>query len=602
MWIKRLRLQNYASFSDSGWIDLDRNFNVFVGANNSGKTALLRSLSRQFENSPHRNQERFRDGELLPPMMEIDVWTTSAEIIERHKRVGSAAAFPGSAGNEEASTNTFLADIDREFAIEGQRLAETPYSSRDGASIADLRFPQNQTSFNIAQVDGQFKVVSNRGSTDNLVDVLNFTTDPLIFYFDPQRLHVGKAPFAHQSILDSDARNLPNVLLHLQGSRPDVFEKIVRHVVEISQSVKAMRATPNGSDIEIILWPIEDYSRREFSFALAESGTGIGQLIAILTAAATNDQCSIVIDEISTFLHPSATKRLISLLRAEYFHHQFIISTHSSDVISAIDPEKLYLIKKSGFESKIASVSPGNVFDLRMIGAELGFSMMDVFGHERVIWVEGETEAIVFPYILRAAGRPLGSGVGFAVVASTSDFDATRRSAQKITEIYGHVTKSVAPLLKGLSFGLDREGHSDEAIQKLERSKRKLKFLSRRTLENFVISPDAIAEVLSELDGKIYTGKDVEDVLLRRGGDAAYKARSVWNADIKDVSWLKKVDGAKLISDCFGELSNTRTEFRKTRDTPKLIKILFETDRDSIEELITFINIIVEVAMRDSRA
>lgn len=41
MRIERFRIQNCKSFIDSGEVELSGGFNVLVGANNVGKTALL---------------------------------------------------------------------------------------------------------------------------------------------------------------------------------------------------------------------------------------------------------------------------------------------------------------------------------------------------------------------------------------------------------------------------------------------------------------------------------------------------------------------------------------------------------------------------------
>jgi AAA15 family ATPase/GTPase len=48
--------------------------------------------------------------------------------------------------------------------------------------------------------------------------------------------------------------------------------------------------------------------RRELGFSLDSSGTGVSQVVAILTVMAMFTQAVIVIDEINSFLHPAAAK------------------------------------------------------------------------------------------------------------------------------------------------------------------------------------------------------------------------------------------------------------------------------------------------------
>jgi septin family protein len=58
MKINNFRIKNYKSFEDSNWINLGQNFNLIVGQNNSGKTALLETLDQsRFANKPHRSLE-----------------------------------------------------------------------------------------------------------------------------------------------------------------------------------------------------------------------------------------------------------------------------------------------------------------------------------------------------------------------------------------------------------------------------------------------------------------------------------------------------------------------------------------------------------------
>jgi AAA15 family ATPase/GTPase len=50
MMIKAFRIRNYKSFRDSNLQELGPGFNIVIGANNSGKTALTEALSTRFIN------------------------------------------------------------------------------------------------------------------------------------------------------------------------------------------------------------------------------------------------------------------------------------------------------------------------------------------------------------------------------------------------------------------------------------------------------------------------------------------------------------------------------------------------------------------------
>lgn len=603
MWIKRFRLKSYYSFQDTEWIQLQPGFNIFAGVNNSGKTALLKSFSDSFKNCPHKNKNIYLPGQMHNSEMYVDLEVKLSDIITHHASTSVETRFPSLTNiNQESRINDILSNPENILVLEAFRGGSSSFEPREGASLAEFRGPGYQTSLNIRPHGKGWVVASNALSVDNLLSILNDPQNPAIFYLDPKRMHVGKTAYRDERRLSSDCSNLPNVILYLQSRKPKVYEQIRAHVSEITQSVFSFRAAPFGSDIEIIAWSNEDDNTSDAAFSLDESGTGIGQIISIITAAATNDQCIIVIDEISNFLHPAATKRLISILNSHYRQHQYIISTHSPEVISSVGSGSLHLIRRKEFASSVNNLSVRDMAHVREVSSELGFSMMDVFGHDRLVWVEGETELIAFPFLLRLSGASTPDGIGFVPVASASEFDAGRRSVKSIVGIYEHVVRAAAPLLSGMAFGVDREGNSDDVVTKIQRSKTKLRFLPRRCLECYLLCPDAIAKAILEADGQAVNPVDVEEFLMENGGDQRYKAKSAWKSDLKDSDWLKKVDAATLLHDCFLKLTDTRTEFRKTRDSIAIMEHIMNDDPRELEELTKFVQSLVDISKRDTRA
>ncbi len=57
MRIKTFEIDHYKSFLASGEIYLTDGFNVIVGQNNVGKTALAEAISLRFGNHPHRSRK-----------------------------------------------------------------------------------------------------------------------------------------------------------------------------------------------------------------------------------------------------------------------------------------------------------------------------------------------------------------------------------------------------------------------------------------------------------------------------------------------------------------------------------------------------------------
>jgi hypothetical protein len=55
MRIVSARVRNYKSWLDTGALQFTGGFNIIIGRNNIGKTALLEGLSLSFQNAPHRS-------------------------------------------------------------------------------------------------------------------------------------------------------------------------------------------------------------------------------------------------------------------------------------------------------------------------------------------------------------------------------------------------------------------------------------------------------------------------------------------------------------------------------------------------------------------
>lgn len=602
MFVEAIRLTSFSSWEDSTWLELAPDLNLFIGLNNSGKSALLRSFLYPLPHNPHKDSDNFLPGNLKDSKVELKICISVKELFERFARIGSVPTFPaGASFNPNPGTSALEELINDENALltlECERRYQYSISPVNGGSIKELRSP-NPLTLNVERVENAYKAVSRASDPDNLPTFFDVQNSESIFYFSAQRLNVARYAMQEQTRLAPDASNLPAVLAYVQGARTPLFQEIEAHVTEIMSGVERITVAPRGQNFEILVWPVRDTIHPELAFSLDDSGTGVGQLLAILTAVVLSEQSVIVIDEINTFLHASAVKKLLALLKTTYSRHQYVISSHSAEVIGAADPSLLYHVTRDAYKSTATRLSLSDVRQAREIAGNFGFSMLDVFGFERIIWVEGQTEELIFPLILEKCGTGPTAELGFCAVASTSAFSSRGGNRTQVLEIYENAGRRLAPLLKGMAFGLDREGMDDEAVKILQRSRRKLRFLPRRCVENYFIKPDAIAEVMNSL-GENVTADDVEMLINRIGGDKALLAPSAWTGQITSFDWLVRVDGAKLLSTIFSELSENRLEFRKTRDSVSLTKSLIASGDSDLDSLTSFVRELREIAMRDS--
>ena len=97
MYISSVRVNNYKSFNQSPILELKRGFNIIVGKNNAGKTALLEALSLQFSQKPHRSIKTApKVNSHINPTSSVDIAFTldRSELIEILHRLNTSFCIP----------------------------------------------------------------------------------------------------------------------------------------------------------------------------------------------------------------------------------------------------------------------------------------------------------------------------------------------------------------------------------------------------------------------------------------------------------------------------------------------------------------------------
>lgn len=606
MRLRKLRVQNFQSFSDSGEVNFADGFNLIIGQNNAGKSALLRAMLTSLPDDRHRTPECWETFRLPEPSVEMTLEASGTEIRDCCLRVGGQFNFPvtffehrnvGSFINNFFELNCVAVSVTRNLA--NQFTAFYPSHGQFQFELGGSQFSACVTAKN-----GDFQVDSMIGG-DDLPALYWSGWSTSMFYFMAERLAVGEAGMGRAVRLAPNASNLPNVLHTLGSERGDVFAKLVGHLREIFPTVGNLSVPiQDGNPIfEIRIWPTEAMERVELSFPLNSSGTGVAQVIAILTAIMTVENAVIIIDEINSFLHPAAVKALLRILQTEYTQHQYIISTHAPEVIGFSNPSTIHLVKRDGYSSSIKRLKLDDVHDLREIAEQLGVSMADVFAADRVIWVEGPTEEICFPYLYQAyGGQPLPRGTLITSVAATGDFNR-KRNRQIVYEIYRKLSSATSALLVETVFSFDTEELSNPEKSEMKNDANgQLLFLPRRHLECYLVDPEAIANLIVAKDPDsidIVTPETVAKKLTELASEDSFQIPE-WKGDLSNDNWLAKVDAARLIARATAEISEQRATFNKNKDSLALLKDMLTRRRESLEPLYDYVTSLVTAVSHSS--
>ncbi len=594
MKISSVRVVSYASFRDSGHIDLSPKINVVVGENNSGKSALLSAMRPQLTNKPHRSPAGFLPAQLEQSKVELDITVTTSEIQRRMAATNQPLLFPVPSYLYN-HPDVVLTHLNEEHEINFKCFRTA------GSGLQ----PQPNTFFPMSSEPSQFSLVfrirastltyiSQQVSDDNsLGSLLDDPNVPGTYYFAAQRLSIGTAPISDAKLLSENAANLPNVLAYLQGSRRQIFDEIQQRVREVLPSVGSIAVTPLGGMHRILVRTDVLSSEEELAFDLDECGTGVAQIIAILTAAISSKDSVIIIDEINSFLHPAAVKRLISLFKFIYNRNQYIISTHSADTIAAAGSDSVIFVEREQYQSEVRRIDASDVQAMRHAARRLGISMLDVFGFDSVMWVEGPTEEQCFRAVIAFHAIQMPGSIAIASVPATGDF--TRKSSTKpaLLKVFEETANALAPLSGAMSFALDRDNANDDAVQTVFRNTDgKLRLLPRYCIENYLLHPSAIASVIERSANIEIEPLTIRAAILKcatsmlSGKSTSIKKTPI---DFDDNDWKIKVDGAKLMKSVFDDVTNAELSYRKVDHGKLIVEAILKIDASYLTELKDFI-------------
>ncbi len=600
MKILKINLENYKSFRSSGWLDFSPNFTVVIGKNNAGKSALLEAFRLVANPSrPHRmlssapevplDLQSFADFELL---ISGDELRNTFFLSGGHQHVPVPITAPDNASREAVALSAFEnPSLTLKLkALFANGMAAYAYPSHGLFKMG--------TSRQVALVSG------DRRTREIKIDgIINSDTDSLptlaqnayprsVYVFKAERLNIGRTSAIEATVLNPDGSNLAAVLGSLQGNVTR-FAKYNKHITEILPTVQQVSVAVVANEFEVRIWSVDPATEREdLAIPLQESGTGVGQVLAILYVAMTVKSGVIVIDEPNSFLHPGAAKKLVQILR-QYDQHQYVLATHSADLVATARPGVVYLVKWEDGESKVERIDATRVDDLRDVLIEIGVSFSDLFGYDRAVWVEGPTEEICFPLILEKLLKRVELGLIFVAVRNTGDFEKKRDRKKLIWEIYEKLSAGALLLPSVVSFSFDREDRTEQDITDLQRqSKGRAHFISRLTYENFLLNPEAIAALVNSLprEGKpVATPEQVTDWLKKNGG----KFGGDWNGDFTDSNWLAKVHAPSLLKELLNELASAGDNFEKTSHSRFLTQWLIDNRPEALADIAEHIRVLV---------
>jgi predicted ATP-binding protein involved in virulence len=335
MYIKELVFKNYKGLRDVSF-ELDPHMNVFCGDNGSGKTSIIEMIPPMFASLNPLDEKAHEH-------LSIKSRDVSKNISQRSPNS------PISLEKTETTVSLSLQLNDSTLYI----VASNIKSNRKTPSLTN-----SISSFNV------FFLSANRGTF--------FAQKPLQDDFvlslgeiDPRLVLSLKAESVFSKAIKwlKDHENDENAKFREAYDRGDLDDfapdpKLLRAKIFINETTGFQVRFDNNQDTLLVKnggeggdgleLSLEQLSQGEKIFISLAAGiaTFVYDLEDLLTQMFPNSRPVIIIDEIDLHLHPKWQRKVIPALSKAFPECQFIITTHSPQVLGEVKPENIFMLSQ----------------------------------------------------------------------------------------------------------------------------------------------------------------------------------------------------------------------------------------------------------------
>jgi predicted ATP-dependent endonuclease of OLD family len=520
MFLRSLEIKNYRSLEH---VELNRlgDFNVLIGRNNAGKSAVFGALLLLNESShgqgvewesilTSRDISRALELRLLFDLRPKDrneiIDIVGTELPEERRMALNNSPFarqvefsfrggPQHRGLIESSGVRLLGEDGKWSTIIGPARSDSNVKSTNIKGVAKGAKLLEHHVLDVAQTPHEIGI----NIPANFAGVISQKPDEPIrwlfwrlgryldraFFFNPFRHSVASLEAIQTEKLAQNGSNLAQVLHTLIGNDRPLFAEIERFIQTALPDVGVLQSPLIVRNTEVS-FRADDGG---YLVRLHDMGGGIEQLLMVATVLlTTEDESTIFLEEPESHLHAGAQRFLLEKLYEG--NRQVFISTHSPTFINTPRPMSMYQIKKREGRTAIKRLADND--SLSEVLEDIGSRNSDVLLSDAVLFVEGPSDQRVF----EIWGEKLGLSLeehNITVVPMGGGSDAARGTRVRSDVLEGISKKAPVPHL----FVLDRDERSDTEMAKLrELLGERVHLLQRRELENYLLEPRALLAAL----------------------------------------------------------------------------------------------------------
>ena len=356
--VKSIRVKGFKKISDTTF-KLDR-INIFVGANNSGKSSVLQAV--QFA---------------------IGTAQTGSRVGIRRNSTGDSESFTA-----DASSFLYLPIRELEALIHDRNLTQSVG--------VDITFSTETEETTISIKRGKNRNLAIAMSVSNLLPALKDTKTPFCVYTPGlSGISISEEFKTKAVVLKSATRGdsnlyLRNVLLLLK-EKSSSWEKFAESVQRFfSGYVIEVKFSPEADETIDVHVKAKDEEGKMIELPIDAMGTSALQVLQILSYVYYFNPPLLILDEPDTHLHPNNQRILVSLLDEISLETgmQVLIATHSRHIIDeARDIASFFWMQNGTLNKKINGNEDAVQSDLVQIMLDLGAMDVCDLSNPNIEWV-----------------------------------------------------------------------------------------------------------------------------------------------------------------------------------------------------------------------